>query len=792
MPRQRPVLRAGSLLGLLAALAATVALGGCHLMLSLGPSDSGEDDGAADADGNGEVEGDGDADVDVREDGDATGDAGDVDDVEDAGDLEDEADGGLCGNGVVDRGEECDDGNTDNWDACLDTCMNATCGDGEIWLGVEQCDDGNTDDTDECVTGCLDASCGDGLVQAGVEECDDGNPDNRDGCLDTCVAATCGDGVVRTGVEQCDQGAANSDTAVDACRTSCRWAYCGDGVVDTGEACDDGNTIDTDACRNSCALPGCGDGVVQAGEECDDGNTVNTDACLNTCMDASCGDGYAWTGIEQCDTATPRACASSCGSSGTQACVACSWETTCTAPGEECNGTDDDCDTACDNGFACCAGTSGSCTTGCGSSGTRVCSAICGWSACTPPAEICNGADDDCDTTCDEGFGCCAGAVTPCATGCSSVGTRTCSAACTPGACVAPTETCNGLDDDCDTVCDNGSACCAGATTACTTACGTSGVRVCSSSCVAGTTCCAPSEVCGNGCDDDCDTAVDEGCTSCPPCSGATEITGVGGRLAGTLAAGAGTTTGTCGGSGAEAIFYFTTTATKDVFITSHGSSFDTVLYVRTCTCSGSETACNDDAGGLNTSLINLRDLPAGTYQVFLDAKTAAAGGAYSLDVYITDPGATGDRCGDPLRITNLGASGNSCTFTNDTKPTATDDCTYTGTGGAQDVIYYFVLTAPGSVRFQTCSSSVYCPTPGSCIDTDIYIRRICTQDFTQLICNGDSCGYTYSTYQIQSDTGSVALPAGLYYFVLDGYQEPSGGWPYPCGDYVVTVTGVP
>jgi len=788
MPRQRPVLRAGRLFGLLVALAAAGALGGCHLVFSLPSDDAGEDDASADADGNGDIDGDGDAldDGEVREDGDVPEDAEDVEDVED------EAEAGSCGNGVVDRGEECDDGNPDNWDDCLDTCVTATCGDGFVWATVEECDDANTDDTDECVSGCLAATCGDGFVQEGVEECDDANPNNRDGCLDTCVAATCGDGFVRTGVEQCDNGAENSDTLPDACRTSCRESFCGDGVRDTGEACDDGNTIDTDTCRNTCALPGCGDGVVQAGEECDDGNTVNTDACLNTCVDASCGDGYTWTGREQCDTTTPRVCASSCGSSGTQACTDCSWAAGCTAPGEECNGTDDDCDTACDNGFACCAGTGGTCTTGCGSSGTRLCSAICGWSACTPPTELCNGADDDCDTVRDDGFPCVAGAVTPCATTCSSAGTRTCSAACTPGACVAPAEACNGLDDDCDTACDNGFACCAGTTTACTTACGTAGVRVCSSSCVAGTSCCAASDICGNLCDDDCDTSVDEGCTSCPPCSGATEITGVGGRLTGTLTPGAGTTSGSCGGTGAEAIFYFTTATTKDVFITSHGSAFDTVVYVRTCTCAGPETACNDDAGGLNTSLVNLRDLPAGTYQLFLDAKTAAIGGAYSLDVYITDPGATGDRCGDPLRITSLGDSRNSCTFTNDTVPIPSSDCTYTGTGGAQDVIYYFVLPAAATVQLQTCASSVYCPTFGSCIDTDIYIRRICTQSASQLVCNGDSCGYSYSSYLIQSDTGGIPLAAGLYYFVLDGYQEPSGTWPFPCGDYVVTVTGIP
>ncbi len=43
------------------------------------------------------------------------------------------------------------------------------------------------------------------------------------------------------------------------------------------------------------------------------------------------------------------------------------------------------------------------CATPCGTTGTAVCSAACGLSACEPPAEACNGADDDCDGETDEG-----------------------------------------------------------------------------------------------------------------------------------------------------------------------------------------------------------------------------------------------------------------------------------------------------------------------------------------------------------------------------------------------------
>jgi len=89
----------------------------------------------------------------------------------------------LCGNGVLDLGEECDDGNRDPSDACTNTCQVARCGDGIVEVGVEQCDDGNRVNDDACSNTCTQTSCGDGIVQTG-EECDDGNNIPNDGCTD--------------------------------------------------------------------------------------------------------------------------------------------------------------------------------------------------------------------------------------------------------------------------------------------------------------------------------------------------------------------------------------------------------------------------------------------------------------------------------------------------------------------------------------------------------------------------------------------------------------------------------
>ncbi|WP_044235572.1 DUF4215 domain-containing protein [Chondromyces apiculatus] len=69
-------------------------------------------------------------------------------------DDEGQCGGGICGDGLLGVGEQCDDQNDDNTDACLDTCVFASCGDGFVRAGTEACDDGNQSDTDCCSTAC--------------------------------------------------------------------------------------------------------------------------------------------------------------------------------------------------------------------------------------------------------------------------------------------------------------------------------------------------------------------------------------------------------------------------------------------------------------------------------------------------------------------------------------------------------------------------------------------------------------------------------------------------------------
>lgn len=51
----------------------------------------------------------------------------------------------VCGNGHLDEGEMCDDGNTSDQDACTAVCRPARCGDGAVETGTEQCDGLNLD-----------------------------------------------------------------------------------------------------------------------------------------------------------------------------------------------------------------------------------------------------------------------------------------------------------------------------------------------------------------------------------------------------------------------------------------------------------------------------------------------------------------------------------------------------------------------------------------------------------------------------------------------------------------------
>lgn len=213
-----------------------------------------------------------------------------------------------CGDGKIQPGEACDDGNNLSGDGCSATCeavendyacpnpgeacvSTVHCGDKHI-SGNETCDDGNTAAGDGCSMDCQ-LEAGWACPVAGVR----------------CEAALCGDGIV-AGHEECDDGqqpAASGDGCSDKCKLEpgfacdqpgqpCHTTTCNDGIKEGFEPCDDGNMVIGDGCNPFCevepscasgpCVSACGDGLILPGdnEECDDGNSKSGDGCSDTCQ----------------------------------------------------------------------------------------------------------------------------------------------------------------------------------------------------------------------------------------------------------------------------------------------------------------------------------------------------------------------------------------------------------------------------------------------------------------------------------------------------------------------------
>ncbi len=146
------------------------------------------------------------------------------------------------------------------------------------------------------------AICGDGVLQPG-ELCDDGeqNSDGTpNSCRTDCRAAYCGDGVVDLG-EFCDGSELDGRFCEDlghtggslSCTHDCEFnedacADCGNGILENGESCDG-----TDIGLNTClAVTGQQQGVLSCNTDC----TFETSACY------TCGDGNIDSGHEDCDS----------------------------------------------------------------------------------------------------------------------------------------------------------------------------------------------------------------------------------------------------------------------------------------------------------------------------------------------------------------------------------------------------------------------------------------------------------------------------------------------------------
>jgi len=182
-----------------------------------------------------------------------------------------------CGDGIVDRDEQCDDGAESA--TCTSLCSISSCGDGIVNVSAsESCDDAGESAT--CDDDCTFVECGDLVVNATAGEACEGKQTAL--CDIDCTAVECGDGTLNTlAGEVCDDGGESASCDVD-----CTPASCGDAVANmaAGEACDDAG--DSVTCDADCTAVECGDGDINvaAGEECDDGMPpANNDGCSASC-----------------------------------------------------------------------------------------------------------------------------------------------------------------------------------------------------------------------------------------------------------------------------------------------------------------------------------------------------------------------------------------------------------------------------------------------------------------------------------------------------------------------------
>ncbi|MFZ5364951.1 MAG: MopE-related protein, partial [Patescibacteria group bacterium] len=434
--------------------------------------------------------------------------------------------------GAIEPDVEICDGRDNNCDSVIDNGCACTIGETRsCGIDIGQCSRG--------IQTCVDngaglgtwSDCAGSFVGPDVEICD-GQDNNCDGHIDEDLLNACGT-CGQAPDEICDGEDNDCDSAIDeGCDCTVGWSRecgsdLGECVIGTQNCYDDGNGLgiwgtcegafvgpnmeicdgldnDCDGDADEALLNMCGQcGVVPAeicdgvDNDCDGGIDEDCDCTIGQAKTCGTDMGQCEFGIQICyDLGNHMGYWGDC-------------EEPFVGPSVEvCDGADNDCDGGIDEGCDCTIGIIRVCgsTMGVCELGTQECLdngyGIGYWGECLndtePSVEICDGADNNCDGAIDEGCTCtigqfigCGSDLGECVRGtqeCLDLGNGTGYWSDCGGSFVGPmTETCNGLDDDCDGDADE----------ELLNACGTCGP--------------VPAELC-DGVDNDCDGDVDENC----------------------------------------------------------------------------------------------------------------------------------------------------------------------------------------------------------------------------------------------------------------------------------------